>query len=174
MNKARFFSQSFMKPQVYRGSYFSIETSAGTEIVPSDVIGRTVGTDVSAFADYLEGNPQDDDEVIECQEGWLARMSAPGYMDCTAWEAHKTEDAAWDSLVENYGETPVFEYFINTDERGDFAADVRDASGRTVWETNGEVFEDGFMKDKNDLDGLRDYLVSLGIMEDGDELNKGQ
>lgn len=56
-------------------------------------------------------------------------------------------------------------YFINLDERGDFYADVRNAFQKTVFEISGfEIFEDGFMANKNDLDGLREYLVSLGIM----------
>lgn len=65
-----------------------------------------------------------------------------------------------------------FEYFINLDERGEFRADVRlVSSGETVWQTEGfEIFEDGFMKNKQDLVGLKEYLVSLRIMGEGDEL----
>ncbi|BDC78576.1 hypothetical protein L4Z68_002395 [Pseudomonas aeruginosa] len=56
-------------------------------------------------------------------------------------------------------------YFINLHERGDFYADVRNAYDRTVFEISGfDIFEDGFMKDQDDLDGLKEYLVSLGIM----------
>lgn len=35
---------------------------------------------------------------------YLARMSAPGYTDCTDWEAHDTAQGAADSLIENYGD----------------------------------------------------------------------
>lgn len=56
-------------------------------------------------------------------------------------------------------------YFINLDERGDFYADVRNCYDKTVFEIFGcEIFEDGFMSDKHDLAGLKEYLVSLGIM----------
>lgn len=68
----------------------------------------------------------------------------------------------------------TFEYFINCDERGEFRADVRNEDGRSVWETEGEVFEDGFMRHKRDLCGLADYLQELGIMQAGDELTAGQ
>ena len=47
----------FMQPQVYKDSFFRVETTAGTEIVPSDVQGRTVATHVDAMLDYLEGAP---------------------------------------------------------------------------------------------------------------------
>lgn len=93
----------FMKPQVYRGGYFAVETSAGTEIVPDDVIGRTCGTAGEAFANYCEGSILDPDECVEWREGFLARMSAPGYLDCTHWTAHATESAARQYLADNYG-----------------------------------------------------------------------
>lgn len=67
----------------------------------------------------------------------------------------------------------AFTYHINLDERGEFYADVRNSVGDTVYEIKGgDIFEDGFMKHKNDLDGLKDYLVTLGIMDGDDELVK--
>ena len=68
------------------------------------------------------------------------------------------------------------------DERGSFFADVRNSSEKTVFEIKagdelGEgkssIFEDGFMKHKNDLNGLRKYLISLGIMNEQQTLVKG-
>ena len=94
----------FMQPQIYRDSFFRVETSIGTEIVPSDVIGRTVGTAAEAFSNYCEGTINDPDECVECEHGWLARLSAPGYMDCTDWTAHKTEQEAREYLDEMYGD----------------------------------------------------------------------
>lgn len=65
-------------------------------------------------------------------------------------------------------------YYVNLDERGEFYADVRNAYDKTVFEISGfEIFEDGFMSDKRDLDGLKDYLVSLGIMSPTQELIEG-
>jgi hypothetical protein len=65
----------------------------------------------------------------------------------------------------------MFGYFINLDERGEFFADVRDANEKTVFEIHGfDIFEDGFMRHKNDMSGLSDHLKSLGIMADGDTL----
>ena len=68
----------------------------------------------------------------------------------------------------------TYAYFINLDERGEFYADVRDLGGNTVIEIEGfEIFEDGYMKNKNDLAGLLDYMIELDIANDGDELVKG-
>ena len=72
------------------------------------------------------------------------------------------------------------------EERGEFSAYVEDKNGKTIWEVNypdfyedeisGEliegstIFEDGFMKDANDIEGLEDYLKSMKLIESGDEL----
>jgi hypothetical protein len=65
-------------------------------------------------------------------------------------------------------------YFINLDERGEFYADVRNAFDKTVFEISGfEIFEDGFMSNKDDLEGLSMYLVQLGVMAPGQALVKG-
>ena len=68
-----------------------------------------------------------------------------------------------------------YEYRINLDERGEFAADVRHP------DTEASIFElftdstyrlikDGFMLDRDDIDGLREYLISIGIMQETDNL----
>jgi hypothetical protein len=75
-----------------------------------------------------------------------------------------------------------YEYHINLDERGSFLADVRDEQGKTVFEIRagneleeGEssIFEDGFMKHPQDIDHLHNYLSSLGILKEGDNLLYG-
>jgi hypothetical protein len=85
-----------------------------------------------------------------------------------------TVDGAVDVDVEEFERDIVYHYHINLDERGSFYADVRDENGKTVYEIKegnelpeGEssIFEDGFMKHKNDLVGLEEYLKQMGIME---------
>ena len=93
-----------MQPQVYWDTYVSIETTAGTEIIPLEVYGFL--SDIRPFDDlqvYLEGLPLDDSEIPEEREGWVARMSAPGYLDCTDWTAHETEAKAHAYLSDMYG-----------------------------------------------------------------------
>lgn len=100
---------AFMQPYVYRADYFVVETSIGSEIVPADVIGRTCATAAEAFADYCEGSIVDPDECVPIKNGFLARLSAPGYMDCTDWSAHETEAEARAYLVDTYGDDETSE-----------------------------------------------------------------
>jgi len=68
----------------------------------------------------------------------------------------------------------IFSYYINLDERGEFFADVRDHADNTVLEIHGvDIFEDGFMSHKYDLDGLRDYMATLGICTRDDNIIPG-
>jgi len=98
---------SFMQPQVYFDYAYVVETSHGTEVLPVDVVGNL--GDVGAtprqtierkLCDYLE--PGAKVYSVELKGGFLARMSAPGYMDCTPWELHDTAAEAEASLRENY------------------------------------------------------------------------
>lgn len=58
----------------------------------------------------------------------------------------------------------IFTYHINKDERGEFFADVRRATGSSVFEFKGfDLIEDGYMQHKNDTEGLTSYLVALGV-----------
>jgi hypothetical protein len=63
-------------------------------------------------------------------------------------------------------------YYINLDERGGFYADVRGKNGKTVLEIRGgnelpegesSLVDDGFMRNFRDIDGLRDYMRSIGF-----------
>ena len=72
------------------------------------------------------------------------------------------------------------------EERGEFSAYVENEAGETVWnvrypdyyedDETGEliegstIFEDGFMKNAADVNGLRDYLIDMGLMDEDDEL----
>jgi hypothetical protein len=59
----------------------------------------------------------------------------------------------------------LYGLFINLDERGEFFADVRDTKGNTVYEIHGfDIFEDGFMQHKHDVEGLTEYLQQLGVI----------
>lgn len=70
-----------------------------------------------------------------------------------------------DILISRFIDT--YHYHINLDERGEFFADVRDDKENSVFEVHGyDIFNDGFMADNHDIDGLRDHLVSVGVMVD--------
>ena len=68
----------------------------------------------------------------------------------------------------------IYRYFINLDESGCFYADVRNTRGRSIFEIKGfEIFEDGWMRHSSDLDGLKRYLVHLGLMKREQNLARG-
>lgn len=92
------FRTSFMKPEVITSSYASVETTRGTEFVLDFKRGATAG-EVRGF---LEGEPLDPEEVPEFKIATLARMSAPGYMDCTEWSAFSSDQEAYEYLIEHY------------------------------------------------------------------------
>lgn len=61
--------------------------------------------------------------------------------------------------------TRKLEYYINLDERGEFSADVRaQDTDETIFEIHGfDIFEDGYMDSKRDMEGLFDYMEELGM-----------
>ena len=50
-------------------------------------------------------NPSDHGEKIAEHVGYGARISAPGYCDCTEWAVYDTEKEAWEGLLEMYPDT---------------------------------------------------------------------
>jgi hypothetical protein len=53
---------------------------------------------VKKIQPYTEGTPLSWENV----KGFGARLSAPGYLDCTEWTVFDTEDEAREYLAENY------------------------------------------------------------------------
>jgi hypothetical protein len=91
---------SFMQKQVtVKQSWWQVETSIGTEIVPADLVSQEPA-DSSAFEDYCEGQVQS----WELIQGYGARLSAPGYMDCTEWTVFDSPEEAEQYLDEMYGD----------------------------------------------------------------------
>ena len=83
-------ADSFMEPQVELWDWFIYE----------DEHGGTTAVD----HDYLHDiPPMCIVDVIEQRcTGYGARLSAPGYMDCTDWVVFDTEQEAIDYLAETY------------------------------------------------------------------------
>lgn len=95
---AEAFEGQFMQPQSHGPiSYYRIETDNGTWIVPSFVCDSD---DIEDFRDYCEGKPT----RYERKTGYVYRLSAPGYMDCTNWEAADTLEEALTALLEMSGQ----------------------------------------------------------------------
>jgi len=92
----------FMGPEAIFTKMLHVETSAGTMVFPSNLVPATpTAADVR---DYCEGEPfvySTGDLDCERHEGWYARLSAPGYLDCTDWTGpHASESDALAALAD--------------------------------------------------------------------------
>lgn len=102
---------SFMQKQVTdKQNWLQVETTHGTEIIPAEFVSSVSNCDeenvenmpawFNLVQQYTEGEPQS----WEWVRGHGARMSAPGYMDCTDWTVFDTVAEAESYLEEYYGE----------------------------------------------------------------------
>ena len=94
---------SFLKPNLLADKYYQIETTQGTEIIPAHI------TNARGPARNFTAMCQGDilmplDELMLPQQGYVARMFAPGYLDCTEWTAFPTLRQAQEYLMENYAD----------------------------------------------------------------------
>lgn len=101
----------FMEKQLTgREEWAKVEIqSAGTFYIPVEQLCLTLPEWIDRFNDdskwllecqtlleiYL---PPGDFLSVEKVKGYGARLSAPGYLDCTDWTVFKTEDEAWNYL----------------------------------------------------------------------------
>ena len=106
----------FMQHQVTGlENWLRVETSQGLELIRSGDAGLFVRnseqisqplTDderakyANQIQDYVEGTPESWENV----KGYGARLSAPGYLDCTEWSVFKTKEIAREYLEEMYPE----------------------------------------------------------------------
>jgi hypothetical protein len=59
------------------------------------------------FFEYKYGYDENSMETpftIDIRDGYLARLSMPGYADCTEWSAFDTYDEAAQYLIDTYGD----------------------------------------------------------------------
>jgi hypothetical protein len=105
---------AFMEPQVEHGTWYEVDGAAGAEFIPHDLVGDfwpfphvkelELGGMVPVpqeLSDYCESRTCCS---IKLRDGWGARMSAPGYMDCTEWSVFDSEQEAREHLREMYGD----------------------------------------------------------------------
>jgi hypothetical protein len=89
---------AFMQKQVTeKQEWIEVETTAGTFFVARSWIGESP-IDAEDLQQYCEG------KVLswEPRIGYGARLSAPGYLDCTEWSVFDTPEEAQAYLDENY------------------------------------------------------------------------
>lgn len=107
---------NLMRRQVTRfQNWIRVETTHGTEWVDSASLslfvrdsdtkthamsGRERADTIKKIQPYTEGTPMS----WENFKGYGARLSAPGYLDCTEWTVFDTEEEAREYLAETYPE----------------------------------------------------------------------
>jgi hypothetical protein len=111
---------SHLQPQATHALFLVCETTGGVEMFPADLAGVEEPFPEVILAAGVDTSPVDGDMVgrmepyldprwyllsVECVRGWFARLSAPGYTDCTEWSGpFYSEEAALAYLGEMYGE----------------------------------------------------------------------
>lgn len=94
----------FMKPDI-RGpqTWFEIDGDQGIVAVPIDLVGPVDLKECQTHIDKYETVPPEFKDYYSGQrcwsierkdDAWGARMSAPGYMDCTEWSVFDSESGA--------------------------------------------------------------------------------
>ena len=105
---------SFMQKEVTDAKqWVRVETDWGTEFVPADVLADCPNedevyddehVDFDYFKDALRDYVTAEIAEMEVVTGYGARMSAPGYMDCTDWCVFDDQTEAEEYLEDTYGE----------------------------------------------------------------------
>ena len=109
----------FMKPQAVNQTMLHVETYNGTEYVPAELVGENPSAE--DLQDYVHGEILLTDEGtpdMVREEGFYARFSANGFMDCTDWCGPRpSEEEALAYLAETHDVCPrCFEACWDTDE----------------------------------------------------------
>ena len=95
------YANEFMKPVIYYGRFFEVETSYGTEFIDQDLIGKTMRPTEKQLGEYCNGERP---EFVQVVDGYGFYLSAPGYMDRTELSVCETKQQAIDSLYALIGD----------------------------------------------------------------------
>lgn len=106
-----------MEPDIEFGEWFEIDSTLGAEFILADLAkdapqmdldqwhevedSPTLQQFLASLEDYVTV-PLDYIDRVRRVEGWGARMSAPGYLDCTDWVVFSTFEEAEEYLEETY------------------------------------------------------------------------
>jgi hypothetical protein len=94
----------FMQKQVVYDRWFEVETHNGTQYIPQEFVGMTLNPDYSELVEFLDVTNADDIYSCRVVDGYGARLSAPGYLDCTEWTVFETKEDALSFLDEFHGD----------------------------------------------------------------------
>ena len=106
----------FMQKQITnRQAWIQVETSVGTEFIDAVSLGLNIRDSqnatheltakeresiISKLSPYCEGTIREWETI----RGFGARLSAPGYLDCTIWSVFDTVEEAEKYLEDFYGD----------------------------------------------------------------------
>ena len=112
-----------MEKQVEQGLWIEVDGPNGVDAFPADLVAGHWAWDVGTTYARPENATEDDNDTWElmCQsvsdytenreiwtitirKGYGARLSAPGYMDCTPWSVFDSAEEAEEYLAEQYGD----------------------------------------------------------------------
>lgn len=87
---------SFMQKQItYRRDWWEVDGTSGIEFFDcADFTKEQAKENYSGLKVW----------TVEKTTGYGARLSAPGYLDCTEWSVFETEKEAAEYLLDMYGE----------------------------------------------------------------------
>lgn len=87
-----------MDKQIVYDRWVIVDTTQGTVCIPQEYVGKTTQPTAKDVADYIDG------EFISAEiiDGYGARLSMPGYLDCTEWTVFETREAAKQHLAEMF------------------------------------------------------------------------
>lgn len=109
IESAKKLTAGHMQPQVVKTDVIVVETDEGTTYLPGDDFGfselsRKMASDEAMVFSTIESQLNlDEGSVLDVEfekNKWLARSSAPGYMDATDWSMFDTEEEAWSYLID--------------------------------------------------------------------------
>ena len=94
------FADKFMQPDASRGYWVVDFDNGDTEYFPLEFSDRGTRAD---FADYIESQGKIE-TVTKNKAGYIWRLSAPGYLDCTNWSISDTMADLINDILDMYGD----------------------------------------------------------------------
>jgi len=87
-----------MNKQIVYDRWVIVDTTHGIVCIPQEYVGKTTQPTAKDVAAYIEG------QFISAEiiDGYGARLSMPGYLDCTEWVVFQSKEEATQYLSEMY------------------------------------------------------------------------
>ena len=83
-----------MQSQIIYDRWFEVDTKQGTFFVQQYLIGKTTRPSKATLLQYVPVFGISDIYSVSLVDGYGARLSMPGYLDCTDWTVFETKEQA--------------------------------------------------------------------------------